>query len=118
MPYLVPAWALSTMGMSTMLFPRKIVSTACHQFMPSAISDEANMYVGMQADIEIHKAAMSLMPHLRWAHVVGAMSGLRNAESASSSFNSWISGMTSWVLFSLTKDMMLSCLPIEPDDLI
>ncbi len=43
MPYLVPAWALSTMGKSTTQLPRKMVSTACHQLMPSAMSDEASM---------------------------------------------------------------------------
>ena len=34
MPYFVPAWALRTIGMSTMRLPRKMVSTACHQFIP------------------------------------------------------------------------------------
>src|SRR5437870_3140733 len=76
MPYLVPAWALSTMGISTMVLPRKMVNTACHQFMPSLISEDASMYVGMQADMEIHSAAMSFIPHLRCARVVGAMSRL------------------------------------------
>src|SRR5947209_10756960 len=73
-PYLVPAWAFRTIGTSTMQLPRKMVSTACHQFIPSLISDDASMYVGMQADIEIHSAAMSLVPHLRSCQVVGAMS--------------------------------------------
>ena len=43
MPYFVPAWAFRTIGTSTIRFPRKTVSTACHQFMPSSISDEASM---------------------------------------------------------------------------
>ena len=76
MPYFVPAWALRTIGTRTIALPRKIVSTACHQFMPSAISDEASMYVGMQADIEIQSAAMSFVPHLRAERGVGAMSAL------------------------------------------
>jgi hypothetical protein len=59
-----------------MILPRKMVSIACHQFMPPSISDEASMYVGTQADMAIHKAAMSLRPHLRSAQVVGARSGL------------------------------------------
>ena len=43
MPYFVPAWALSTIGTSTMRLPRKIVSTACHQFMPPPMRDEASI---------------------------------------------------------------------------
>jgi hypothetical protein len=43
MPYFVPAWALSTMGTSTITLPRKIVRIACHQFMPSSIMPEASM---------------------------------------------------------------------------
>ena len=33
-PYEVPGWALSVIGTSTITLPRKIVSVACHQFMP------------------------------------------------------------------------------------
>ena len=76
MPYFVPAWALSTIGTSTMTLPRKIVSTACHQFMPPSIRPEASMYVGMQADMLIHSTAMSFMPHRRPARGTGAMSWL------------------------------------------
>ena len=43
MPYFVPAWAFMIIGTSTIVLPRKIVTTACHQFIPSAISDEAIM---------------------------------------------------------------------------
>ena len=43
MPYFVPAWALRIIGTRTIVLPRKIVRTACHQFIPSAISDEASM---------------------------------------------------------------------------
>jgi hypothetical protein len=57
MPYLVPGWALSRMGPSTMMLPRPMVSSACHQFMPTAMSPPASMYVGMQWAIEIHSAA-------------------------------------------------------------
>src|SRR5678816_1541121 len=73
-PYLVPACALSTMGKRTIQLPRKMVSTACHQFIPSAMSDEASMYVGTHADIEIHSAAMSFSPHLRSRKRVGKRS--------------------------------------------
>src|SRR5687768_9643606 len=64
MPYFVPACALSTMGTSTIVLPRKMVTTACHQLIPSAMSDDASMYVGTHADIEIHNAAMSFVAHL------------------------------------------------------
>src|SRR5260370_38800419 len=80
MPYLVPAWALSTIGIRTMVLPRKMVSTACHQFMPSLIRDEASMHVGTQADMEIHSPPMSFIAHLRSARVVGAMSRLYKGE--------------------------------------
>src|SRR6478609_2082710 len=76
MPYFVPAWALRIIGTSTIRLPRKIVSTACHQFMPPPMSDEASMYVGMQADIEIHKAAKLSAPHLRALAGTGARSSL------------------------------------------
>ena len=55
----MPAWALSTIGNSTITLPRKMVRIACHQFIPSSIMPEASMYVGTQADIEIHSTAMS-----------------------------------------------------------
>ena len=59
-----------------MMLPRKIVSTACHQFIPSAIRDDASMYVGMQAHMLIQSAAISPVPHFRAAREVGAMSAL------------------------------------------
>src|SRR5437868_5207984 len=59
MPYFVPAWALRIIGARTTRLPRKMVSTACHQFMPSSIIPEASMYVGTQAAMEIHRTAMS-----------------------------------------------------------
>ncbi len=43
MPYLAPAWALSSIGMSTMRLPSRMVPTACFQFMPPAMSDDASM---------------------------------------------------------------------------
>src|SRR3954447_20794142 len=82
MPYFVPACALRIIGTSTIRLPRKTVTTACHQFIPSAINDEASMYVGMHADIEIQSAARSFVPQRRSAWVVGARSGLENDGSA------------------------------------
>src|SRR5215469_1139839 len=82
MPYLVPAWPFRIIGTRTMMLARTMVSTACHQFMPSSISDDASMYVGTQAAMATHSAAMSRRRHLRWAVVVGARSGLKYGEAA------------------------------------
>src|SRR4051794_12662894 len=82
MPYFVPACALSTIGMSTITLPRKIVTTACHQFIPPLTSEEASWYVGMHADMEIHSAAIDRTDHFRCAAVVGARSGFHSGESA------------------------------------
>ena len=38
-PYFVPALPLRIMGISTTVLPRKIVSIACHQFIPPSIRD-------------------------------------------------------------------------------
>src|SRR5215207_5257483 len=40
-PYLVPAWALRSIGTRTSMLPREIVSSACHQFIPADIRPEA-----------------------------------------------------------------------------
>src|ERR1700722_16972822 len=42
-PYLAPACAFSSMGTSTIRFPMRMVNSACFQFMPPAISDDASM---------------------------------------------------------------------------
>src|SRR5262245_41619886 len=82
MPYLVPAWPFRIIGTRTMMLARTMVSTACRQFMPSSISDDANMYVGTQAAMATHSAAMSRRRHVRWAVVVGARSGVKYGEAA------------------------------------
>src|SRR5262249_9831642 len=82
MPYLVPTWPFRIIGTRAMMLARTMVSTACHQFMPSSISDDASMYVGTQAAMATHSAAMSRRRHLRWAVVVGARSGLKYGEAA------------------------------------
>ena len=43
MPYLVPAWALRTIGTSTMLLPSRMVSIACHQLIPCSMRPEARV---------------------------------------------------------------------------
>src|SRR5262249_29454625 len=86
MPYAVPAWALRTIGINTMRLPRKMVRMACHQFIPSPISEEASMYVGMQADMEIHNAAKLPTRHFRRSAGTGARSALKSGL-ACSSFN-------------------------------
>src|SRR5262245_3924570 len=85
MPYLVPAWPFRIIGTRTMTLARTMVRTACHQFMPSSISDDASRYVGTQAAMATHSAAMSRRRHLRWAVDVGARSGLQYGEAAISS---------------------------------
>src|SRR5206468_194797 len=84
MPYLVPAWALRTIGTSTIRLARKMVRTACHQFMPPAISADARVYVGMQAARDTHRAAMSFRPQVRSAGAVGARSRLAYGEPETS----------------------------------
>ena len=41
MPYFVPGCEFSRIGINTMVLPRPTVRSACHQFMPDAISPEA-----------------------------------------------------------------------------
>src|SRR5262249_14473170 len=67
-----------------MQLPRKMVLTACHQFMPRSMSDEASMYVGTQADMLIQSTARSRAVHLRRSGGTGATSGLMYAEVATS----------------------------------
>jgi hypothetical protein len=57
MPYLVPGCEFSRMGTSTMELPSRMVTSACHQFIPWVMRPEASMYVGIQCAIEIHSAA-------------------------------------------------------------
>src|SRR5207249_9187913 len=56
-PYLVPGCELRRIGTSTIVLPRRMVMSACHQFMPVVIRPDASMYVGMQCAMLIHKAA-------------------------------------------------------------
>src|SRR6478672_606273 len=92
MPYFVPACAFRIIGTSTTTLPRNTVSTACHQFIPWSINPDASMYVGMQADIEIHSAAMLQTVHFRCASVVGARSLFHNGDKERSSVSSTASG--------------------------
>src|SRR4051812_40544472 len=82
MPYFVPAWAFRTIGTRTMALPRNTVSTACHQFMPPSMRLDASMYVGMQADMLTHRAAIDQTDHVRWAGVVGARSAFDSGDAA------------------------------------
>src|SRR4051812_44288975 len=61
------------------MLPKKTVRTACHQFMPPSMSEEASMYVGMHADMLTHSAAMDHTDHVRCPGVVGARSGFHSA---------------------------------------
>src|SRR5438874_9735807 len=42
-PYFVPGCELSRIGMRTMVLPRRIVTSACDQFIPDASSPDASM---------------------------------------------------------------------------
>ena len=56
-PYFAPACPFNIIGIKTMQLPRKMVSIACHQFMPPPINELANMYVGMHKLMLIQRAA-------------------------------------------------------------
>jgi hypothetical protein len=57
MPYFVPGCELRRIGASTIVLPRRIVNSACFQFMPDAMRPDASMYVGMQCAMLIQSAA-------------------------------------------------------------
>src|SRR3979409_2329167 len=73
-PYLVPACALRTIGMSMMTCPSKSVISACHQVIPSCISPDASVYVVMTTLIPIQSAAMLYVDQVRRESGVGARS--------------------------------------------
>src|SRR5438132_12233028 len=74
-----------------MQLPRKMVSTACHQFMPVSMSDDASMYVGTHADMLIHRTARSRARQVRSVAGTGARSRLKYAEVEISARNCSIS---------------------------
>src|SRR4051794_27806838 len=76
-PYRVPACALSTIGISTITLPSRMVSIACHQFMPCDISPDASVYVVITTLMPIHSAAMLYVDQVRRAIGVGARSGFQ-----------------------------------------
>ena len=43
MPYFVPGCEFRSMGMRTIVLPSRIVTSACHQFMPALMRPEASM---------------------------------------------------------------------------
>src|ERR1051325_551659 len=57
MPYFVPGCEFRRMGARTIVLPRRMVMSACHQFIPALMSPDASMYVGMQWAMLIHSAA-------------------------------------------------------------
>src|SRR5260370_38571905 len=68
-----------------------------HKSEPPPISEDASIYVGIHADIEIHKAAKLASPHFLRSHETGAKSSLysepaRAASSAEAS-NAGIASM-------------------------
>src|ERR1041385_5497035 len=70
-----------------MRFPKKMVKMACHQFIPQLLvstNEEASIYVGMQADIEIQRAAKLPARHFRRLAGTGARSSLNSLLSRNS----------------------------------
>jgi hypothetical protein len=49
---------LSTIGISTMLLPSRMVIIACHHVMPCVIIPDASVYVVITTLMPIHSAAM------------------------------------------------------------
>ena len=84
MPYLVPGCAFRRIGISTIRLPSPMVSSACHQFMPTAIRPPANKYVGMQCAMAIHNAAKLYVVQVRRPVGVGARSPLNSGLCAMS----------------------------------
>src|SRR5262245_37019878 len=64
-PYFVPACAFRIIGMSTIVLPNKIVSMACHQFMPDDMRPDASVYVVMTTLMPIQSAAMLYVDQVR-----------------------------------------------------
>src|SRR4249919_3288677 len=64
------------MGTRTMRLARKIVKIAWDQFIPPSIREEASIYVGMQADMEIQRAAKLPARHFLSSGGTGARSSL------------------------------------------
>ncbi len=42
-PYFAPAWPFNTIGINTIVLASKMVSIACHQFIPQLITELASM---------------------------------------------------------------------------
>src|SRR5262249_44401130 len=90
-PYLVPACAFKIIGIKTIVLPSRIVSMACHQFIPCSMNPPARVYVVITTDIPIQRAAMLYVDHVRWPMLVGARSGFHSGlvdTSSRSSTNS------------------------------
>src|SRR5688572_7699950 len=81
-PYFVPACAFRIMGTSTIVLPRRIVTIACHQFMPCDMSPDASVYVVMTTLMPIQSAAMLYVDHVRRSGSVGARSAFQSGLSA------------------------------------
>src|SRR5271170_1264681 len=71
MPYFVPGCELRRIGARTMTLPRRMVASACHQFIPTLMRLDASMYVGMQWAIETHNAANVQVVQVRFDSATG-----------------------------------------------
>lgn len=56
MPYFAPACAFKIIGTNTIKLPSRIVPTACFQFIPPAINDDASINVVTSIDMENQSA--------------------------------------------------------------
>src|SRR5260370_9757405 len=67
-----------------------------HKSEPPPISEDASIYVGIHADIEIHKAAKLASPHFLRSHETGARSSLYSEPArAASNAEASIAGVAS-----------------------
>src|SRR5262249_4621099 len=109
-PYFVPACAFRIIGMSTIVLPNKIVSMACHQFMPDDMRPDASVYVVMTTLMPIQSAAMLYVDQVRRSGAVGARSWLysrlavMSAEPAAGGANVVLSTPVCVVIRSPARD--------------
>lgn len=82
MPYLGPAWPVSSIGKSTIRLARAIVRTACFQSMPRVTRPEASSQDGMLCAMPIHSAAKLYVVQVRRATGTGRRSSLTKRLSA------------------------------------
>ncbi len=76
MPYLGPACPVSSIGISTMTLARAMVSTACFQSMPTAMSPEARVQEAVLWAMPTHSAEKLYVVQVRFSTGTGSRSSL------------------------------------------